>query len=108
MSVFHKAIDMAFKMFSSRNTLPVTIESLTEIQNQLNAVTKHELNIDPTLLVDKLPADDEPPVTYMRILEHSVRKLPKCAMIYLLKIYNKSQYRLFESKVPNITHLIIK
>jgi len=98
MSVFHKAIDMAFKMFSSRNTLPVTIESLTEIQNQLNAVTKHELNIDPTLLVDKLPADDEPPVTYMRILEHSVRKLPTCAMIYLLKIYNKSQYRLFESK----------
>lgn len=72
MTSFQKAVKSAFQVFSRRNVTPVTHDSLGEIMNNLNNVTKSELRLDPILLEDKIPAEHEPPVTYIKILEDQV------------------------------------
>ncbi|XP_052773928.1 2-aminoethanethiol dioxygenase-like [Mya arenaria] len=72
MTAFQKSIEAAFKVFSRRNGLPVTTDSISEIQKLLNKVTKQELNLDPTLLENRLPCEGEAPVTYVRIVEHKI------------------------------------
>ena len=66
------AVSAAFKLFSRQNYKAITSDSLKEIINNFNQVTKAELQINPAILADKIPGHDEPPVTYIRIHENKV------------------------------------
>ena len=72
-SPFQKAVESAFKVFSRRNGAVIASDSLGELKNNLNKVTKSELRIDPHVLEDKIPNEHEAPVTYIRILEDKVK-----------------------------------
>ena len=66
------AVSAAIKLFSRQNYRSMTSDSLKEIVNNFNQVTKAELQISPAILADKIPGHDDPPVTYIRILENKV------------------------------------
>ena len=76
-SPVQKAVSAAFKLFSRQNHKTITRDNLKEIISHLNQVTKSELKLNPALLVDSVPNAEEPPVTYVRILENKVG-LPHC------------------------------
>ncbi|XP_045188949.1 2-aminoethanethiol dioxygenase-like [Mercenaria mercenaria] len=69
---FQKAVEAAFKVFSRRNAATVTNDSLGELRINLNKVTKSDLRLDPLVLEDRIPTEQEAPVTYIRILEHKL------------------------------------
>ena len=71
-SPVQKAISAAFKLFSRQNYRTITNDNLKEIISNLNQITKTELLLNPALLVDTTPSVDEPPVTYVRIIENKV------------------------------------
>lgn len=69
---FQKAVDSAFRVFSRANVASITCDSMGELRGFLNKVTKSELRIEQRVLEDTIPTEQDPPVTYIRIMEDKV------------------------------------
>lgn len=89
-----KAISAAFMLFSRQNYQTITNENLREIIYYFNQVSKAELQLCPSLLIDRIPSVNDPPVTYIRILENKV------GIIIMRVVYQ--QILIIDSHTPTV------